>query len=139
VEYQHGKQAQQRRDFGREQRRRRPRPEDDGIARCEFCRAKITWAYPVPSVNARSDAGRDPKPMPMDYEPDPLGAYTLYQEKPSQRHPTGCLRAGQLSRGQLTGWRAAGKPTYQRHFKTCPKKGDWGKLGKPYGQRQVTR
>lgn len=106
--------------------------ERDGIPRCEFCRAKIVWAHPVPSPNARSAAGRNPKPMPMDYEPSTEGRYTLYQD-------SGRLMVGELTRGQAIGWREAGKPTYQRHYRTCVRKDDWGQLGKPYGLRNVTR
>jgi hypothetical protein len=105
--------------------------EQDGIPRCEFCRERIRWAFPVPSPNARSTAGRNPKPMPLDYEPDPDGRYTLYVQGEK-------LMVGELKRGQAAGWREAGKPTYQRHFRTCVKKDEWGKLGKPYGARQVT-
>jgi len=104
----------------------------DGIPRCEFCRERIRWAFPVPSPKARSEAGKKPKPIPLDYEPDPLGRYTLYDEG-------GRSMVGELTRGQHRGWLEAGKPTYQRHFRTCVKKDEWGKLGKPYGTRQVTR
>lgn len=106
--------------------------ERDGIPRCEFCRERIRWAFPVPNPRARSESGRNPKPIPLDYEPDPLGRYTLYEDK-------GRTMVGELTRGQVPGWHAAGKPTYQRHFRTCAKKDDWGKLGKPYGTRTITR
>lgn len=112
--------------------RAQQRAEQDGIPRCEFCRNKIRWAFPVPSPNARSEAGRNPKPIPLDYEPDKNGRYTLYETG-------GRTMVGELTRGQHAGWIASGKPTYQRHFRTCPKKSEWGKLGKPYGTKQVTR
>jgi hypothetical protein len=104
----------------------------DGIARCEFCSEKIRWAWPVPSPKARTEAGRNPKPIPLDHEPNPLGRYTIYNQG-------GRDMVGELTRGQHAGWLAAGKPTYQRHFRTCAKKDQWGKLGKPYGTKQVTR
>lgn len=116
-----------------------PRRHADGIPRCEFCQGKIRWVWPTPNPKARTEQGYDGKPMPLDFEPDPNGRYTLYTEAPSRRHPQGCVRAGELTRGQVAGWRAAGKPTFQRHFKTCPKKDQWGKLGKPYGARQVQK
>jgi hypothetical protein len=75
--------------------------------------------------------------MPLDYEPDPLGLFTLYPEQPSGKWPRGRWRVGELRRNQVPGWHAAGKDTFQRHFKTCPKKNDWGKPGKPYGSRTV--
>lgn len=108
------------------------KPAGDGIARCEFCENKIRWAWPVPSPKARSEAGRNPKPVPLDYEPDSSGRYTLYDDG-------GRSMMGELTRGQAVGWRDAGKDTYQRHFRTCANKSDWGKLGKPYGTRDITR
>jgi len=119
---------------------RRKTEADDGIARCKHCLEKIIWAYPVPSPNARSAAGLNPKPMPLNYEPDlTVGLYTLYNEAPSRDHPRGCVRTGKLARGQVAGYRASGKPTYERHFKTCPKKEDWGRQGKAYSTRDVAR
>jgi hypothetical protein len=127
-----------RREVSPKFRRKRSAPAD-GIARCEFCKGKILWAFPVPNPRARSEAGRNPKPMPLDYEPSEYGRYTVYAEAPSADHPSGCVRVGELTRGQVAGWRAAGKPTYERHFRTCPKKEEWGKLGKPYGHTTIKK
>jgi hypothetical protein len=112
--------------------RAQQRAEEDGIPRCAFCREKIRWAFPVPSPNARTEKGRNPPPIPLDYEPDANGRYTIYETG-------GRTMVGELTRGQHAGWLAAKKPTYQRHFRTCIKKAEWGKLGKPYGTKQVTR
>lgn len=133
MEFQAGRRPEPKPKF-----RRRSAP-DDGIARCSFCTEKILWAFPVPNPRARSEAGRNPKPMPLDYAPDKLGRYTVYSEAPSADHPQGCVRVGELTRGQAPGWLAAGKPTYQRHFRTCAKKEEWGKLGKPYGAATIKK
>jgi hypothetical protein len=105
--------------------------ERDGIGRCTFCRERVLWAYPVPNPRARTDAGRFPKPMPLNYEPDPRGRFVLYRDGEDDM-------VGELTRGQVAGWRAAGKPTYQRHYATWPKKAEWGKRG-IYTYRDISR
>lgn len=112
------------------QNRKRETPAP-GIPTCEFCGAKVIWAYPTPSTKGRGTK-EPPKPKPLDYEADDNGRYTLYRQGDRVFY-------GELTKGQAPGYRAAGNETYQAHFKSCPKAGDWGKLGKPYGQKQVNR
>lgn len=114
-------------------RKREPPAHGDGIARCEFCHEKIIWAYPTPSTKARGGA-KPLKPKPFDYEADDAGRYTLYLDGDGKT-----MRYGELTKGQAPGYRAAGNETFQAHFQTCVKAGEWGKLGKPYGLKQVNR
>ena len=104
---------------------------------CEFCRQPIVWAFPVARPGTKAEA--DPRPMPLDAEPTDQGRRTLYRETPTAEWPQGRPRTGELSRGQAPGYRAGGGLTYQQHFKTCPKKDQWGKAGKRYGSRQVQK
>lgn len=114
------------------------RRRDDGQPRCEFCRGLIIWAFPVARRGTKAEA--DPRPMPLDAEPDPRGLRTLYREAPTQQWPQGRPRTGELRRGsQADAYRASGQKTYQQHFKTCPKNHEWGKAGKRYGSRQVQK
>ena len=116
----------------------RPARRRDDRPKCEHCREPIRWAYVVEKRGTK--AALDPKPMPLDYEPDPRGLRTLYLEPPSPRWPQGRFRTGELRRGaQADAYRASGQQTYQQHYKTCAKKHEWGKPGKPYGSRQVTK
>lgn len=112
-------------------RRKQETPETDGIARCEFCKAKILWAFPTPSTKGRG-AKTPPKPKPLDYDADDNGLFTIYEKGDR-------LFYGELTKGQAPGYRAAGNETYQAHFKSCVKAHEWGKLGKPYGLGKVSR
>lgn len=105
---------------------------------CEHCRAPIIWAYPVEKRGTKAEA--NPRPMPLDAEPDAHGLRTLYAERPSAAHPRGRWRTGELRRGtQADAYRATGELTYMRHFQTCPKKDQWGKPGKRYNSREVAK
>jgi hypothetical protein len=99
----------------------------------------IIWAYRVAKRGTKEEA--EPKPTPLDAEPDAvMGLNTLYAEKPSRRWPQGRMVTGELRRGaQADAYRASGAKTYTRHFQTCPKKDQWGKPGKRYGSRQVSK
>lgn len=112
-------------------RKRETPAQGDGVARCEFCAAKILWAYPTPSTKGRG-AKTPPKPKPLDYEADDSGLFTIYEQG-------GKVFYGELTKGQAPGYRAAGNETYQAHFQTCVKAHEWGKLGKPYGLKKVSR
>lgn len=97
----------------------------------------ILWAYPVAARGTKAE--REPKPMPLDAEPTESGLRTFYREPPTRQHPQGRPRTGLLTKGQAPGYRAGGGKTYQQHYKTCPKSHEWGKPGKRYGSRSVTK
>lgn len=84
-------------------------------ARCEFCRERITWAEWMPNPRARTVKG--PQYVPIDYEPsDDQRARLALTARPGDRPLVGTMSVGQTS-----GWRAAGKPVFIEHAKTCVK------------------
>jgi hypothetical protein len=111
----------------------------DGRPACEFCRKPIVWAFPVAARGTKAEA--NPKPMPLNFEPSesPQALRTLYREAPTERWPNGRPRTGLLKAAQAVAYRAAGNKTYVQHFKTCVKKDQWGKAGKSYGSRDVSK
>lgn len=72
---------------------------------CEWCSQGILLA-----VGPRGGT------VPLDPEPSPRGTMILLGEA-----------AGTLTRGQVEGMRAAGKPLYQHHRHSCPRAREWAK------------
>jgi hypothetical protein len=123
-------------------RNRRPAPrKDDGRPKCVHCGKPVRWAYPViPRGRGKRPAYAD-KPKPFDWEPDTNGRFVL-SEGPRPLDGDGPDPRPfytELRPLQAKGWREDGKPTYTAHFQNCPKKDDWGKQGKAYGNRTITR
>lgn len=89
------------------------------VTKCEYCKAPIIWAEMAPNPRARTKKN-DHQPVPMDADPDPVGAYTM-MSNPGGRPLVGVFE----TRAKADAWRAAGQPTYQRHSRTCPQLERW--------------
>lgn len=97
------------------------------LARCEFCHGPIVWAREVDNPRARTPEGKIGKLVPIDPEPSTDPRANLALSAPSEGYVPGVTapgdysqpRVGELSHGQLAGYRAAGKPTMIRHVRTC--------------------
>lgn len=100
-----------------------PRADGMKVAPCSFCHEPIIWAQTQPNPRARTAAKRaEVKLVPFDSEPDSHGKWALTPASDGGR-PT----CGEMPYGMAAGWRAAGKPTFQRHVKTCPQVSKWPK------------
>jgi hypothetical protein len=87
-------------------------------SRCEFCRCKILWAQWMPNPRARTDKG--PQYVPIDPEPSADQRARLALTVRTGDRPL----VGEMTIGQATGWRAAGKGVYIQHAKTCARAKD---------------
>lgn len=87
-------------------------------SRCEFCRQRILWAQWMPNPKARTVKG--PEFVPIDPEPSTdQRARLALTERTGDRPLVGAMTIGQVS-----GWRAAGRPVYIQHAKTCTRAKD---------------
>lgn len=82
-------------------------------ARCEFCRMPILWAQRMPNPRARTAKG--PEFVPIDPDPSTDQRANLALTERTGDRPL----VGEMTRGQITGWRAAGKHVFIAHAKTC--------------------
>ena len=92
------------------------------LARCEFCGGDIAWVRELDNPKARTPEGKIGTLVPIDPEPSTDPRATLAVSAPSGKHPQ--HRIGEMNPNQAAGYRAAGKPTYIRHVKTCVKADD---------------
>lgn len=106
-----------------------PAPRADGVRLelCSYCGELIIWAETMPNPRARTKLD-ETKKIPFDAEPDDHGRWAL---TPRAGKPPTC---GEMAPGMAAGYRAAGKPTYQKHVKSCTQLSKWPKgqyLAKP--------
>jgi hypothetical protein len=96
-----------------------PDPEGLPVTECNFCHGAIIWAETIPNPNARTV--KEPERIPFDAEDDSHGRWALTPR--AGKHPL----CGEMKSTKADAYRAAGRRTFQRHVKTCPKVADWPK------------